>query len=105
MLGSFLRIIGQAWSLDSFGSITKVSCDYKLIGDRLVFDQLKSDGGFVSLDASGYYRWADNHFDIRVRAELLKSALPFDVMSRLLTPVSWILDKRLKGDFNTFNWE
>ncbi len=105
LLGSFLRIIGQAWSLDSFGSITKVSCDYKLIGDRLVFDQLKSDGGFVSLDASGYYRWADNHFDIRVRAELLKSALPFDVMSRLLTPVSWILDKRLKGDFNTFNWE
>ena len=105
LLGSFLRIIGQAWSLDSFGSITKVSCDYKLIGDRLVFDRLKSDGGFVSLDAFGYYRWTDNHFDIKVRAELLKNALPFDVMSRLLTPVSWILDKRLKGDFNTFNWE
>lgn len=105
LLGSFLRIIGQAWSLDSFGSITKVSCDYKLTGDRLEFDRLKSDGGFVSLDAFGYYRWSDNHFDIRVRAELLKSALPFDVMSRLLTPVSWILDKRLKGDFNTFNWE
>lgn len=105
LLGSFLRIIGQAWSLDSFGSITKVSCNYKLVGDRLVFDRLRSDGGFVSLDAFGYYRWSDNYFDIRVRAELLKSALPFDVMSRLLTPVSWILDKRLKGDFNTFNWE
>lgn len=105
LLGSFLRIIGQAWSLESFGSITKVSCDYRLIGDRLVFRRLKSDGGFVSLDAAGYYRWSDNRFDIRVRAELLKSALPFDVMSRLLTPVSWILDKRLKGDFNTFNWE
>lgn len=105
LLGSFLRIIGQAWSLDSFGSITKVACAYKLVGDRLVFDRLKSDGGFVSLDASGYYRWEDNRFDIRVRAELLKNTLPFDVMSRLLTPVSWILDKRLKGDFNTFNWE
>ncbi len=105
ILGSFLRIIGKAWSLDSFGAITRIAGDFKMNGEALEFKHLRSNGGFVSLDASGAYKWLDNSFDVRVRAELLRNALPFAVMSRLLTPVSWIMEKRLKGNFNTYNWE
>lgn len=105
ILGSFLRIIGRAWSLENFGSITRISGDFKLEKDRLVFRDLRSDGGLVSLNASGNYRWQDDSFDVRVRAELLRSALPFDAMTHLLTPVSWILERRLQGNFNTYQWE
>lgn len=105
ILGSFLRIIGRVWSLDSFGSITRISGDFKLENDHLSFRDLRSDGGLVSLNASGIYRWQNDSFDVRVRAELLRSTLPFDAMSRLLTPVSWILERRLQGNFNTYQWE
>lgn len=105
ILGSFLRIIGQAWSLESFGSITKISGDFKLKQDRLEFDGLRSNGGLVSLNAFGLYHWQDNSFDVRVRAELLRNTLPFDAMSRLLSPVSWILERRLQGNFSTYKWE
>lgn len=105
ILGSFLRIIGQAWSLESFGSITRIAGDFKLERDRLMFDGLRSNGGLVSLNAFGRYRWQDNSFDVRVRAELLRNTLPFDAMSRLLSPVSWILERRLQGNFSTYKWE
>ena len=105
LLGSFLRIIGQVWSLESFGSITKINGDFQLAGEKLEFEDLRSNGGLVSLNARGNYRWADNSFDVRVRAELLRNTLPFDAMSHLLTPVSWIMERRLKGNFNTYKWE
>lgn len=105
ILGSFLRIIGQAWSLESFGSITKIAGDFKMKDERLIFEHLRSNGGLVSLNASGFYRWQDNSFDVRVRAELLRNTLPFDAMARLLSPVSWIMERRLQGNFNTYNWE
>ena len=105
LLGSFLHIIGQVWSLESFGSITKINGDFQLAGEKLEFEDLRSNGGLVSLNARGNYRWADNSFDIRVRAELLRNTLPFDAMSHLLTPVSWIMERRLKGNFNTYKWE
>lgn len=105
IFGSLLRVIGKVWSLESFGAITKADGKFTLDGDRLILRKFRSDGGFVSLNANGFYRWQDNFFDINVRAELLRNALPFDAMSHLLTPVSWILEQKLKGNFNTYQWE
>ena len=105
ILGSLLRLIGQAWSLESFGTITKVDGSFVLADDKLVLKKIRSNGGFVALNANGFYRWQDNFFDVNVRAELLRNALPFDAMSHILSPVSWILEQKLKGNFNTYQWE
>ena len=105
ILGSLLRLIGKAWSLNSFGTITKVDGSFTLADDKLVLKKIRSNGGFVALNANGFYRWQDNFFDVNVRAELLRNALPFDAMSHILSPVSWILEQKLKGNFNTYQWE
>ena len=105
ILGSLLRLIGKAWSLESFGTITKVDGSFALADDKLILKKIRSDGGFVALNANGFYRWQDNFFDVNVRAELLRNALPFDAMSHILSPVSWILEQKLKGNFNTYQWE
>ena len=105
LFGDFLKFLGRAWSLDSLGSITTVDCDYKLVKDHFETDSIKSDGGFVALRGGGKYYWNSNEFDFKFRAELLKGALPFETMSRLLSPVSWILEKRLHGRDLDYKWE
>lgn len=105
IFGSLLRLIGKVWSLESFGSITKVDGSFALAGDRMVLKKFRSNGGFVALNANGFYRWQNDYFDVNVRAELLRNALPFDAMSHILSPVSWIMEQKLKGNFNTYQWE
>jgi hypothetical protein len=105
MFGEFLKFLGRAWSLDSLGSITSVDCDFKLKGDHFETDSIKSDGGVVALKGGGSYYWNSNDFDFKFRAELLKGALPFETLSRLLTPVSWMLERRLHGKDLDYKWE
>ena len=38
-------------------------------------------------------------YDLTVRAELLKDALPFEIASTILKPISWILSKNYKGKY------
>ena len=105
LFGEFLKFLGRAWSLDSLGSVTAVDCECKLVKDHFETDSIKSDGGFVALRGGGKYYWDTNDFDFKFRAELLKSALPFETMARLLTPVSWMLERRLHGRDLNYKWE
>lgn len=105
VMGEFVNFLGRAWSMDKVGTITNMDCDFDLVGDRLMLKSFKSDGGFVALSAKGDYFWNTNEFDIKFRAELLKSALPFETMSTVLSPVSWMLDRRLKGKLDSYKWE
>ncbi len=105
LFGDFLTFLGKAWSLKSLGSITTVDCDFNLVGNKLTTESFKSDGGVVALSANGDYLWNTNEFDFKFRAALLKGALPFETMSALLSPVSWMLERRLHGKDKTFCWE
>jgi len=105
LFGEFLKFLGKAWSLQSLGSITTIDSEYVFDKDHFKTDSIKSDGGFVALSGDGSYYWNTNEFDFKFRAELLKGALPFETLSRLLSPVSWILEKRLHGKDRNYKWD
>ncbi len=105
LFGEFLKFLGKAWSLQSLGSITTIDSEFVLDKDRFQTESIKSDGGFVALSGDGRYLWDSDEFDFRFRAELLKGALPFETLSRLLAPVSWILEKRLRGKGSSYKWD
>ena len=105
VLGDLLKILGKAWNTSSFGSITEVNGSFRMEGDELSTDSLKSDGGIVALNADGSYCWNTNEFDFRVRAELLKGTLPFGTLSTVLTPISWILERRIHGRLGSYRWQ
>ena len=104
-LGDLLKILGKAWNTSSFGSITEVNGSFRMQGDELSTDSLKSDGGVVALNADGWYHWNTNEFDFRVRAELLKGTLPFGTLSTVLIPISWILERRIHGRLGDYRWQ
>ena len=105
VLGDLLKILGKAWNTGNFGSITEVDGTFRLQGDELFTDTLKSDGGIVALNADGSYYWNTNEFDFRVRAELLKGTLPFGTLSTVLSPISWILERRIHGKLGSYHWQ
>lgn len=105
VLGELLKILGKAWNTNNLGSITEVNGEFKLRGDELATTSLKSDGSVVALNANGVYHWNTNEFDFRVRAELLKGTLPFETLSTVLTPISWILERRIQGKLDSYKWQ
>ena len=107
VLGDLLKILGKAWNTSSLGSITELDGSFRLREGELFTDSLKSDGGVVALNANGSYYWNTNEFDFRVRAELLKGTLPFGTLSTVLSPISWILERRIHGRLGagTYSWQ
>lgn len=100
VLSSFLKYIGSAWPIigESTG-ITRLTCDITFSDEKAEISSVKSNGKLLSLDANGNFLWNTGDYDLTFRAELLKNALPFEAMSKILTPVSWILRKSYKGKY------
>ena len=64
-----------------------------------------SNGSVVAIRTDGEYNWQNEEFDFRILSELLKGTLPFAAMSKVLSPVSWILQKRIRGKGDVFTLE
>ncbi len=105
LFGEALKYLGSVWAMDNFGSITDIHCLFSLEKDKLVTRQLSSNGGIIALTAEGEYNFQINEFDLRFRAEPLKSMLPFETFPRLFYPLSRFFERRLTGKFSDYRWE
>lgn len=105
VFGELLKILGKAWHTDSLGTITKFNMAFSLNGTVFRIDKGRSNGNVVALRTEGTYDWHSEEFDFRIQSELLKGTLPFAAMSKVLTPVSWILQKRIRGKGEESKWD
>ena len=100
IMKDFLKYTTNAWSMLGNGvGITRISSEILFQNDRAVIDQVKANGNFVSMDADREFLWNTGEYDVTVYAELLKSALPFEIASKILRPVSLMLKKNFKGKY------
>ncbi|MBP5182847.1 MAG: hypothetical protein J6331_07470, partial [Lentisphaeria bacterium] len=105
VLGELLKILGKAWHTQALGTITKFDMAFSLDGTSFRIDRGSSNGSVVAMRTEGSYDWATKAVDFRIRSELLKGTLPFAAMSRVLSPVSWILQKRIHGKGDELKWD
>ncbi|MBR2364609.1 MAG: hypothetical protein IKA79_05355 [Lentisphaeria bacterium] len=105
VFGELLKILGNAWHTQALGTITKFNMAFSLDKTTFRVDQGSSDGSVVAISTDGSYDWSTEEFDFYIRSELLKGTLPFAAMSKVLTPVSWILQKRIRGKGDNVIWE
>lgn len=104
IFGEVLNILGKTWNTRNLGSITEVNADFSLSGTKFIADKIRSNGSVVGIQMNGYYDWEKEDLDFRIRSELLRGTLPFEAMSKVLSPVSWILEKRLRGKNQEKKW-
>ena len=96
---------GTFISLGSF-SLTTVDAPFELQGDRVRFDHLRISGPSALLQAKGNYRLTDDSLDFTAKV------FPFDESSSVLgnavgfvlTPLSKVLEVKLKGTLNDPSW-
>ena len=100
IMKDFLKYTTNAWSMLGDGvGITRISSKILFQKEKAVIEQVKANGSFVSMDADGEFHWNTGEYDVTVYAELLKSALPFEIASKILRPVSLMLKKNFKGKY------
>lgn len=104
VLGELLKTLGKAWQTKALGTITQFDMQFSLDKTLFRIEQGSSNGSVVALRTDGYYDWLTEEFDFHIQSELLKGTLPFAAMSKVLTPVSWILRRRFHGKGSQINW-
>ena len=104
VLGELLKILGKAWHTQALGTITKFDMAFSLEGTTFRIDRGSSNGSVVAIRTDGSYDWVTRDVDFRIRSELLKGTLPFAAMSKVLSPVSWILQRRIRGKGDELKW-
>ena len=101
VLDGVMKTINSMWGAVQKGAgISSVSCDILFKGEKAVIENFKTDGNIVSLTADGDIHLTTGDYKINMKAKYLKSVLPFDLFSWVLTPVSQITGKEYKGKFN-----
>lgn len=105
VLGELLKSLGKAWHTTALGTITRFDMDFSLDKTTFRIDNGSSNGSVVAIRTDGEYNWQSEEFDFRILSELLKGTLPFAAMSKVLSPVSWILQKRIRGKGDAFTLE
>lgn len=95
------------WMGKDWGNITKLDADLDFIKDHVYSDNIITDGTAISLRAKGSYYWNTHDFDYLIHADVLKSALPFNIVSNLFNPLSWLMETKVsrKGKDGKINWE
>ncbi len=102
VLGELLKSLGRAWHTTALGTITRFDMDFSLDKTTFRINNGSSNGSVVAIRTDGEYNWLSEEYDFRILSELLKGTLPFAAMSKVLTPVSWILQKRIRGKGDDF---
>jgi len=104
-LKSLAQLLKRTNIDNDWGEISSAECPYALEGDHFSTDSFRTDGKVIALSGTGRYYWITKETDIRMRAKLLKNLLPFEIISKLFDPVSWLLEARLHGKAGKLKWE
>lgn len=102
--GNFLNLMGNTWGINKFGNVSELKAEFILDGNRLKTKSVKTNGNIVALDGRGTYYWDANSYDFYVRSELLRHLLPFKVFSYIFSPVTWMMEARIHGQGDKFEW-
>ncbi|HBC87768.1 MAG TPA: hypothetical protein DCZ94_12505 [Lentisphaeria bacterium] len=105
MLNGFTDMLGKSVISSDWGEISNADCNFTLEKDHFNSDSIQTDGNAIALSASGKYYWSTSESDFKVRAKMFKNVLPFELVAKLMDPLSWALEARLRGKGKDLKWE
>ncbi|MFZ2655925.1 MAG: DUF3971 domain-containing protein [Victivallales bacterium] len=105
VLKGFTDMLGKSVISSEWGEVSSAECNFTLEKDHFFSDSIQTNGNAVALSAEGKYYWDTSESDFKVRAKILKNILPFELLSKLMDPLSWALEARLHGKGKDLKWE
>jgi hypothetical protein len=92
------------WLGNKWGVITEMDADFKYKKDHIYSNNIHTNGNVVSLRSEGKYYWATGNFNFLVHAEVLKSMLPFKIITRIFDPITGLMETRVVRDKGKIKW-
>lgn len=86
---------------------SQASADFTIENGVFTSDNVRIEGGFISIKGWGAYDIADDNLDFTVRVQFLKSD---SMMGQIIQPITWpftklLLEFRAKGPLDSPDWE
>jgi hypothetical protein len=103
VVGSLQKLFTNKF-LKDFGKITKASADLKFDGETVHINNIETDGNVISLTGQGEYLCYKSEYYFKIKANIFKGALPFNLMHYAFTPINWLLEAELRGTKDHYKW-
>jgi len=93
------------WIGNKWGVITDLDADFQYKKDHIYSDNIRTNGNVVSLRSEGKYFWSTGNFNFLVHAEVLKSMLPFKIITKIFDPITGLMETRVVRDKGVIKWQ
>ena len=97
--------LASPWLGDKWGLISDLDADFKYKKDYVEANNIHTNGDVVALRSKGKYFWATGDFNFLVHAEVLKSVLPFKIITKIFDPITGLMESRVVRKQGKISWE
>jgi len=93
------------WLGNKWGVITDLDATFQYKKDHIYSKDIHTNGNVVALRSEGKYYWSTGNFNFLVHAEVLKSILPFKIMTKIFDPITGLMETRVVRDKGKIKWQ
>jgi hypothetical protein len=93
------------WIGNKWGVITDLDADFQYKKDHIYSNNMHTNGNVVALRSEGKYYWSTGNFNFLVHAEVLKSMLPFKLITKIFDPITGLMETRVIRDKGVIKWQ
>ncbi len=92
------------WIGDRWGVISDLDADFKYRSNHIFSDNIQTNGNIIALRSNGSYFWSTGDFNFLIHAEVLKNVLPLNIISKILDPITGLMEKRVTKKKGVIKW-
>ncbi len=104
LINSFGQLTSK-WLGEKWGVISELNAEFKYKKDHIVSNNIQTNGDVVALKSNGKLFWTTGDFNFLVHAELLKTMLPFKMLTVLFDPITGLMENRVIRKNGEIKWE
>jgi hypothetical protein len=105
ILDGLLKIAGGKIIEKEWGQINALDAQFKLNGQKIESDSIRSNGKIIAFHSYGYYDWSDDYCDFKVRAEPLKEFMLMKAFSIITDQIMSVVEARYYGRGEGRRWD
>jgi len=103
LLGGLSKILSTVYKGFGYASQTELFADFKIVDERVSSLKLELKGDFMTIKGRGYTTF-DKDLNYAVQASLLKDGLIGELVRLVTSPVTFLLEVRLRGTVDKPDW-
>ena len=99
------RQLAKQWMGKRWGIISELNADFQYKKDHIFSNNMHTNGNVIALRSKGEYYWSTGDFNFLIHAEIMKSILPFKIITKIFDPISGLMESRVIRKNGEIKWK